>query len=376
MDFYNVIGGSGIGTVTGNKVKIRPKTKYHDDAMMNVKNSFQNAFKILHSPAKTKISKSELDRGGGGVFTNRRNRFDLVNVTFISFVENHHSNPVNLDTIYLAGWRILCNPDEYFSNQELLNALPLIVRYENYDELKMYPAPIEWDKISSNRHDYKKEDIMWVQDIKNLDKFRNKGNSVYIGPTLIGQNEMDYATKSEIENVKFVMLYQMIKMEDFKQFFSASDIDIFTKFQNDFEKSKLFLENDRLQEYSVRYGKTVCPELIKFGDVELASIKFKDIINGTIEGDIGREKFNRTATKINLHHIDRLLPGKLNHNHKNVFLGKAEGNSINAAFNSLGFDLELVLKKCHAEKDAKIAELEAKNAELQARVAVNNSLDI
>jgi hypothetical protein len=369
MYFYNVIGGSGIGTVTGNKVKIRPKTKYHDDAMMNVKNSFQNAFKILHSPAKTKISKSELDRGGGGVFTNRRNRFDLVNVTFISFVENHHSNPVNLDTIYSAGWRILCNPDEYFSNQELLNALPLIVRYENYDELKMYPAPIEWDKISSNRHDYKKEDIMWVQDIKNLDKFRNKGNSVYIGPTLIGQNEMDYATKSEIENVKFVMLYQKIKMEDFKQFFSASEMDIFTKFQNDFEKSKLFLENDRLQEYSVRYGKTVCPELIKFGDVELASIKFKDIINGTIEGDIGREKFNRTATKINLHHIDRLLPGKLNHNHKNVFLGKAEGNSINAAFNSLGFDLELVLKKCYAEKDAKIAELEA-------RVAVNNSLDI
>ena len=358
------------GYITGNKLKIRPKTKYHDDTLVNVKNSFQNAFKILSSAAKTKISKSELDRGGGGVFTNRRNRFDTVNVTFLSFVSNHDSDARNLDNTYLAGWRILCKPDEYFSNLELLNGLPLIVRYENYDELKMYPAPVEWDKVSSNRHDYKKEDIMWVQDIKNLDKFRNKGESVYIGPTLIGQNEMDYASKSEIEKVKYGVLYQMIKMEDFKEFYTASDMDVFTKFQNDFEKSKLFLENDRLQEYSIRYGKTICPEMIKFGNVELASIKFKDIINGSIEGDIGREKFNRTATKINLHHIDRLLPGKLNHNHKNVFLGKAEGNSINAAFNSLGYDLELVLKRCFAEKDAKNSELKTENAELKAKIAL------
>ena len=99
-------------------------------------------------------------------------------------------------------------------------------------------------------------------------------------------------------------------------------------------------------------------------------LKFKDIINGSIEGDIGREKFNRTATKINLHHIDRLLPGKLNHNHKNVFLGKAEGNSINAAFNSLGYDLELVLKRCFAEKDAKNSELKTEISQLKAKIAL------
>ena len=110
--------------------------------------------------------------------------------------------------------------------------------------------------------------------------------------------------------------------------------------------------------------------MIKFGNVELATIKFKDIIDGAIEGDIGREKFNRTATKVNLHHVDKLLPGKLNHNHKNVFLGTAEGNSINAAFNSLGYDLELVLKRCFAEKDAKNSELKAENAELKAKIAL------
>ena len=360
----------GYGTITGNKIKIRPKTKYHDDTLVNVKNSFQNAFKILPSAAKTKISKSELDRGGGGVYTNRRTRFDTVNVTFLSFVNNHDSNARNLDNKYQAGWRLLCKPEEYFSKLELLRELPIIVRYKSYDELKIHPAPVEWDKISSNRDDYKKEDIMWVQDIKNLDKFGTEGKSIYIGPKLIGQNEMDYATKSEIEKVKYGMLYQMTKMEDFKEHFIDPQIDVFNQFQIEFEKSKLFLENERLQEYSIRYGKTVCPEMIKFGNVELATIKFKDIIDGAIKGDIGREKFNRTTTKVNLHHVDKLLPGKLNHNHKNVFLGTAEGNSINAAFNSLGYDLELVLKRCFAEKDAENAELKTENAELKAKIAL------
>ena len=370
MDVHD---GSGIiGIITGNKIRIIPKKKYNDDAidddaMMNVKNSFDRAFKLLPKPAKTKISKSDLDRGGGGVYTNRRNRFDAVNVTFISFVNNHDSDVGVLDKTYLAGWRIVCKPEEYFSHLELLTGLPLIVRYENYDQLTTYPAPIEWEKISSNRHDYKKEDIMWVQDIKNLDKFRKKGDSIYIGPTLIGQNEMDYASKLEIYRVKLGMLYQMIKMDDFKGFFDPPNLEIFTLFQNDFEKSKLFLENDMLQEYSIRYGKTVCPEMIKFGDNELASIKFKDIVDGQMCGDIGREDFNRTATKVNLHHVNRLLPGKLNHNNKNVFLGSATGNTINAALNSLGVDLTDLLKKVTHSKDAEIAELKAKIALLESK---------
>ena len=46
----------GYGAITGNKIKIIPKKKYNDDAMMNVKNSYDRAFKILPSAAKTKIS--------------------------------------------------------------------------------------------------------------------------------------------------------------------------------------------------------------------------------------------------------------------------------------------------------------------------------
>jgi hypothetical protein len=53
-------------------------------------------------------------------------------------------------------------------------------------------------------------------------------------------------------------------------------------------------------------------------------------------GDDGREDFNRTFTKINLHHFERLLSGKFNHNHKNVFLGTATGNGIDANLNMIG----------------------------------------
>ena len=117
----------GYGAITGNKIKIIPKKKYNDDAMMNVKNSYDRAFKILPSAAKTKISKSELDRGGGGVYTNRRNRFDTVNVTFLSFVNNHDSDARNLDNKYLAGWRLLCKPEEYFSNFEYYQYKKMII---------------------------------------------------------------------------------------------------------------------------------------------------------------------------------------------------------------------------------------------------------
>lgn len=352
------------GIITGNKIRIIPKKNYEDK---NIKNLYDCAFKILPSPAKTKINKSELDRGGGGVYTNRRSRFGPVIVTLNSFTNHYNSDPILLDKNFLAGWRLLCKPEEYFSNLELLTGLSLIVRYKFYDELKIFPAPVEWDKISSNRHDYKKEDIMWVQDIKNLDKFGREGKSIYIGPKLIGQNEMDYATKSEIENVKYVMLYQMTKMEDFKEHLTDSQIDVCNKFQTEFEKSKLFLENERLQEYSSRYGKTVCPEMIKCGDIKLATIKFKDIIHGAIEGDIGREDFNRTTTKINLHHVDKLLPGKLNHNHKNVFLGTAAGNTINSAFSCINTDLTDLIENIKKEY---AAELKKENAELKAKLAL------
>ena len=338
-----------------------------DLIMTNLKRAFVLAFKILPSPAKTKTIKSELDRGGGGVYTNRRSRFGPAIITFNSFTSNYKSDPILLDNKFLAGWRILSRPQEYFSNLELLRELPNIVRYKSYDELKTHPAPVEWSKLSSNRDDYKKEDIMWVQDIKNLDKFGTEGKSIYIGPKLIGQNEMDYASKSEIDNVKLVMLYQMTKMEDFKEYFTDPQIDVFNQFQNEFEQSKLFLENERLQEYSIRYGKTVCPEIIKFGNIELATMKFKDIIDGAIEGDIGREEFNRTTTKVNLHHVDKLLPGKLNHNHKNVFLGTAIGNTINSAFNSVNADLTNVIENIKKEY---AAELKAENAELKAKLAL------
>ena len=40
------------------------------------------------------------------------------------------------------------------------------------------------------------------------------------------------------------------------------------------------------------------------------------------------------------------------------------------AFNSLGYDLELVLKRCFAEKYAKNADLKTEIAELKAKIAL------
>jgi hypothetical protein len=37
----------------------------------------------------------------------------------------------------------------------------------------------------------------------------------------------------------------MTKMEDFKEHFIDPQIDVFNQFQTEFEKSKLFLENER-----------------------------------------------------------------------------------------------------------------------------------
>jgi hypothetical protein len=210
--------------------------------------------------------------------------------------------------------------------------IPLIVRYQTYDEVEEYPLSIDWNNVKNDRNSYMNNEIMFVQDIKNLDKHGNSGKSKYLGPNLIGQHEMDYATDDEIFKVQMCLLFQMIKTYDFNEVMSEHPLfEKYLEYSEKFIHTTLFLDNPKIQEYSVTYGCTVCPEMVKFPNKQCSMISFKDIVCGVIEGDIGREDFNRTTTKVNLHHVDRLISGKLNHNHKNVFLGSATGNMINAA---------------------------------------------
>lgn len=309
--------------------------------MENLIKTYQKAFKELPKEAKTKITKSALDRGGAGVFTKRRKRNDVVLIYFESFSKNYNYSVELLTERYIYGWRILCSPKEYFDHLEILNTVPTVVRYQHFDEIELYPAPIEWGNISNNRKDYEGITTIFVQDIKNLDKFGKKGKSVYIGPEGIGQNEFDFAYEDEISKVRMVLLYQMIKMIDFYDEMNDNiNYSYFENYKNNFENSELYLDNPNLRYYSSEFGYTVCPELIKFPNKRRAYIKFADVINGKIEGDLGREEFNRTTTKVNLHHVDKLIAGKLNHNHKNVFLGTEMGNSINAALERGSLNLQ------------------------------------
>jgi hypothetical protein len=286
----------------------------------------------LPKSAKTKIQKSSLDRGYNGVFTKRRKRSDKVIIPFISFKEIWLCDLDKINKTYLNGFRVLCTPFEYVSNIELLVDIPLIVRYQTYDEVEEYPLSIDWNNVKNDRNSYMNNEIMFVQDIKNLDKHGNSGKSKYLGPNLIGQHEMDYATDDEILKVQMCLLFQMIKTYDFNEVMSEHPLfEKYLEYSEKFIHTTLFLDNPKIQEYSVTYGCTVCPEMVKFPNKQCSMISFKDIVCGVIEGDMGREDFNRTTTKVNLHHVDRLISGKLNHNHKNVFLGSATGNMINAA---------------------------------------------
>ncbi len=301
---------------------------------------FKKLISKLPESAKTKIEKSKLDRGGSGIFTKRRKRSDKVIVPFISFVSNWRKSLELLTEIYKGGFRVLCSPSEYFDNLEIFTNVPTIVRFQTYEEFEKYSVDVDWSNVKKNRNEYSNNEIMWVLDIKNLDKHNTKGKSKYVGPSLIGQHEMDYATDKEILEVQMCLLFQMINCVDFKNEMKDNPLlPEYLNYSEEFKKTHLYLDNPKLQELTTKYGNTVCPVMIQCPKKEFATIYFRDIINGKVDGDEGREDFNRTTTKINLHHFDRLISGKLNHNHKNVFLGTLCGNGIDANLRTAGLSI-------------------------------------
>lgn len=288
--------------------------------------------------ARKKLEKTKLCRGGdGGIYNKRRKRWDVSIITFDSYLLNHEKSSQVCQKKYPEGFYILVSPEVYEHNIKLLQEVPTLVEYSSYEEIDKFKLDIT--KIKNNLKDYNKFEPIFVANIKDLDKHKNKGGTIYIGPKNIGQNEMDYATKEECEKVNLVLLYEYIKMFDFE---SVINNDFVYKnclnFAEVFEKSTLFLENEKLRELTEDSTRCAFFKKIK--------LKFSDVLKGEIEADLGRKKFNRTVTKINLHHIERLIAGRFNHNHKNVFFGTSMGNMIDAALNSHGYtiqDLKLLL---------------------------------
>lgn len=292
---------------------------------------FDSAKKIisrLPKPAKTKLSKSRLDRGGDGIYTKRRKRDDVVFITYESFVLNYNENVVLINSIFKHGYFILLTPEEFNKNKEKFEGLPIIVHYTTYDEISKYP-------YNENDLTKKNNGIITgnvVVNVKNLDKFKKDGDNLFLGEKLIAQNEFDYSTKDEQDKVVLCLLYSMINMNNFYSCISPDIIKSCENFISEFELSELYTLNPNLQKFTSN-RKTKCPIL----NIEL---DFNDILNGKIEGDVGRNDFNRTTTKINLHHLEKLQSGKLNHNHKNVFLGSSAGNLIDAALNQIGLTVK------------------------------------
>ncbi len=302
---------------------------------------YSSIFTFLPDPIKTKLTKSGLDRGGDGIYTKRRKRNDVVFVPYSSFINAYGANFDTLDSLYKEGYFILFSPKEFNDGYETLRNsrggdFPKIVRYQDYAEKETYP----YNPSDIAKKENGKIVGFVVVDIKNLDKHKNKGGNEWTGPKLIAQHDFDYATSDEILNVKLCLLFQIIKTVGFFDWAnnhpkSAILLSLVNDYVEKFYQSPLWLENPNLQKFT--QGFTKCPVLI----VELM---FNDLIEGTIEGDDGRENWNRTATKINLHHIDRLISGKLNHNHKNVFLGTSAGNTIDSALFQYGWTLEDLIR--------------------------------
>jgi len=304
--------------------------------MEKLMKQFQKLVKMLPKSAKTKLINCDKERGNGGVFTKRNSRYGRVIILFDSFSNVWKFSVDNIKQTFTLGYRVLCSPEEYYSNLDKLSNVPVIVRYKTYSEVEQYPF-VDWENVSDNKSDYTDEDVMFV--FEGADVNNTKKNK-YIGPKLIGRHEMDYATNDEMTKVKMVILFQMINCVDFEnEMRDNSHYLEYLKYSEDFKKSTLYLDNPRLQELTTKYGNTVCPFFVQFPKKENAKIKFKDIVDGKVDGDVGREDFNRTYTKVNQHHYNKLISGELNHNHKNVFLGTEEGNVMDSALSRKGISV-------------------------------------
>ena len=106
--------------------------------MKELNKIFKKIKSKLHLAAKTKLTKSRLDRGGGEIFTKRRKRNDIVLIPFETFTNSFKCEVEKL-SIYKQGFYILCSPEEYYNNSKILKDLPSLIYYQLKEDVSNFP---------------------------------------------------------------------------------------------------------------------------------------------------------------------------------------------------------------------------------------------
>jgi hypothetical protein len=282
--------------------------------MEKITSKYKKIKKLLPKPIVTKLDNINKERGGDGMYTVRNSPYGTVLLEEITFKKSYNSDWEKLNSIFTNGYRVILKPEVYFSS-EIYKGFEdrIIVIYRNHSELEKFPYDEKYLTIKKN----KSVSGFVVVDIRDMDSKKN--NSIYLGAKCIGRPDMEFATKEEILKIQLCNLYVVSKIENVFNCLSDDVVNLLKEYQNEFEKTKLFTDNENLIKFTRNHS--VCPDTG-------IPLRFEDLIDGTQESDEGRDKWMITTTKINLHHVKKRKPGELNHNHKNVFFGSAIGNTL------------------------------------------------
>jgi hypothetical protein len=161
-----------------------------------------------------------------------------------------------------------------------------------------------------------------------LDK-NNAGEFTLPDQAGLGNFDYDYASKEEIENVRYQMAYLIYKVPNMKQElmirknFTKHEIDNCESAVEKFCKKNNLLDFNKLSQikaWDLQKNLPICPLCKK----EITSNEFFT----DIEQDEGREEEDNTQTAIELMHIKPLKPGEFNHCTYNLAWGHKHCNII------------------------------------------------
>jgi len=282
--------------------------------MENLLKLYKNIRKELPQAVITKLDNIDKERGGDGMYTKRNSPCGRVLIEEITFKEKYNSDWDLLDKQYKEGYRIILKPEVYYTTNFYKGREDkIIVIYRSHKEIDNFPYK------ESELSKKEKENLTGfvVVDVRDLNS--KNGNIIYLGAKAIGRPDMEYATKEEIKKIQLCNLYLITKMNGIEKFIEPKTLNEITKFQKEFVSTDLYTKNENLKRFTDNGA--VCPDTS-------IPLEFEDLIDGRFKSDTGRDKWLITTTKINLHHIRKRQPGENNHNHKNVFLGTALGNSL------------------------------------------------
>jgi len=326
---------------------------------------------------KKKIDKTKEGRNGEGIYK-RRNRRDYRVVMQLSTYKKICAQDKSILNKYKEGYAVRVRPEEYFKEdgnrqEDFPESLELgtdafiyfktITSWNLYHnfcsnltevvELKTKPDTkdifaswtghycnyvknSESPKVSIICSTTFTDKAEKVAEIKNkiieqglpLDK-NNVGQFILPDQAGLGNFDYDYASKEEIDNVRYQMAYLIYKVPNMKEEltnrtgFTKEKVDSCELAVENFCKKNNLLDFDRLSKiraWNLSKSLPICPLCKK----EITANEFFT----DIEQDEGREEEDNTQTAIELMHIRPLKPGEFNHCTYNLAWGHKHCNII------------------------------------------------